>query len=57
MVHASPGRDDGPGSTDTGWSVEHRTRPYDLDAVLADLAAGDHAVRPLLIEKLTTPWG
>jgi predicted phosphodiesterase len=44
-------------STDGGWSVEHRTVPYDRDAVLADLAAGDHPSADWLIEKLTTPWG
>jgi predicted phosphodiesterase len=44
-------------STGTGWSVEHRTVPYDLDAVLADLAAGDHPSADWLIGKLTTPWG
>ncbi len=40
-----------------GWSVEHRVVPYDRDAVLADLASGDHPSADWLIEKLTTPWG
>ena len=44
-------------STGTGWSVEHRTVPYDRAAVLADLAAGDHPSADWLSEKLTSPWG
>jgi predicted phosphodiesterase len=44
-------------STDTGWSVEHRTVPYDRAATLADLAAGDHPSADWLVEKLTIPWG
>jgi putative phosphoesterase len=44
-------------STGDGWSVEHRTVPYDRAATLADLAAGDHPSADWLIEKLTTPWG
>ena len=44
-------------SADDGWSVEHRVVPYDRDAVLADLAAGDHPSADWLIEKLTTSWG
>jgi len=43
--------------SDTGWSVEHRVVPYDRDAVLADLAAGDHPSAEWLIDKLTSPWG
>jgi len=44
-------------SADDGSSVEHRVVPYDRDAVLADLAAGDHPSADWLIEKLTTSWG
>jgi predicted phosphodiesterase len=44
-------------STDGGWSVELRAVSYDRDAVLADLAAGDHPSADWLSEKLTTPWG
>ena len=43
--------------TDDDWSVEHRVVPYDRDAVLADLASGDHPSADWLVEKLTTPWG
>jgi len=44
-------------STAEGWSVEHRAVAYDRDAVLADLAAGDHPSAGWLTEKLTSPWG
>ena len=44
-------------STDDGWSVQHRVVPYDRDAVLADLAVGDHPSSDWLIAKLTTSWG
>ena len=44
-------------SADGGWSVEHRTVPYDRHVVLADLASSDHPSADWIVEKLTTPWG
>jgi predicted phosphodiesterase len=42
---------------EAGWSVEHRSVPYDRDGVLADLEHVGHPAADWLRRKLTARWG